>query len=105
MKCQQNHGLDQALNAKAFSGVLGVDELQSIREFRYPMLDLNSGVHFHEEMIRSLNDALKGRDAIEPDPSSESFGVAFHGQQGLGVLGQSFSLGSGVERYGLLQQL
>ena len=68
------------------------------------MLDLNSRIHFHEEMIGSLHDALKCGDAVQAYAGAKSLGITLHSQQGLSILFQGFCLGTGAAPGGFLEQ-
>ena len=67
------------------------------------MLDLNSRIHFHEEMVGSLHDAFKCGDAVQTYAGAESLRITLHRQQGLGILFQDFRLGTGVGPGGFLE--
>ena len=88
MSSQQHHGFNQRLHYKGVVGVVGIGEPHGVAKFRDAMLYLNPGIHLHEEMLVTINDALKGRHRIEADGLSKARRFGLHRVKRLDVLSE-----------------
>ena len=78
MACDDGHRLDERVHDEGIGTVLGVGEAQRVAEFGNPVLDLDAGVHLHEEVTVALDDALEGRRRVEPDGGAEALRLGLH---------------------------
>ena len=61
MLCEQHHGFNKSLDVEELGRVVGIREAHLVGELGAAVLDLDSSVHFHEEVI----EAYLGRGAAE----------------------------------------
>ena len=59
MLSEQHHKFDNRINFERFGFLVWICKSQGIAEFRYPMLYLNSRVHFHKEMSVSVENTFE----------------------------------------------
>jgi hypothetical protein len=75
---QEQHHLDQPVDVEALARVVGVHEPDPVYQLRDDVLDLDPGIHLHEEVVEAFDDALEGRDAVEPRRLAEARALGLH---------------------------
>jgi hypothetical protein len=94
---QEQHRLDQPVDVEVLVRVVGVREAEPVDELGDDVLDLDAGVHLHEEVVEALDDVLEGRDAVEPRRLAEARALGLHALEGALVAPEH--LGGGACRH------
>ena len=59
MLSEQHHEFNDGVDFERLGCLVRVCKAQCIAEFRYPVFNLNAGVHFHKEMSVAIEDTLE----------------------------------------------
>ncbi len=86
MGCQQHHSLYQGIDDKGVLRVLRVFETHRVTQFADPVLDLDAGIHLHEEMPVAINNALESGYGVQTHCGTKARRLLFHGIKGGNVL-------------------
>ena len=101
MAGQKGHRFDEGLDDKEVVLVLRIGKFQAVAEFGDAMLDLDTGVDFHEVVAVAVDDTFEGRGRIETDGETETGRFLLHPLQHVEIALQGLDFGFFPGRLGL----